>query len=131
MQISIQRDDEHDIIYFAFSTRALKRGSVKKTLRATNDVALDFDARGALLGLEVMNASKVLGARTSEITFDTLVGVREAAALAGVRPSNFVRDYAARPDFPAPVVELASGRIWLRAEIEEYLRSRRRRLRAS
>ncbi len=131
MRIAIQRDAEHDIVYLTFSERALKRGAVKKTVRAGDDVSLDFDARGVLLGLEIMNASKVLGGRTEEITLDTLVGVREAAALAGVRPSNFVRDYAARPDFPSPVVELASGRIWLRAAIEEFLRTRKRRLRAS
>ncbi|TAK64995.1 MAG: DUF2283 domain-containing protein [Dehalococcoidia bacterium] len=131
MRITIQRDAEHDIVYIAFSARALKRGSVKKTVRAGEDVSLDFDGRGTLLGLEVMNASKVLGARAGEITLDMMVGVREAAALAGVRPSNFVRDYADRSDFPRPVVELASGRIWARAEIEGYLRSRKRRLKAS
>lgn len=131
MRITIQRDIEQDIVYLAFSTRALKRASVRKTVRAGEDVALDFDGRGVLLGLEVMNASRVLGLRASEIQVDALVGVREAAALAGVRPSNFVRDYADRSDFPRPVVELASGRIWNRADVEVYVRTRKRRLRAS
>jgi hypothetical protein len=39
-----------------------------------------------------------------------VVGAKEGAALFGVRPSNFVRDWAARPDFPAPVATLARGR---------------------
>ncbi len=131
MELTVQTDTENDLIYLAFSPRALKRGGVKKSVPVTDDVTLDFGARGALLGLEVMNASKVLGAAVGEITLNTLVGVREAAALAGVRPSNFVRDYAQRADFPRPVVELASGRIWLRSQIEDYLQARRRRLKAS
>jgi hypothetical protein len=41
---------------------------------------------------------------------ESVVGAKEGAALFGVRPSNFVRDWAARPDFPAPVATLARGR---------------------
>jgi uncharacterized protein YuzE len=59
----VQIDTENDIIYLACSARALKRGSVKTSVRLSEDVTLDFDARGVLLGLEVMNASRVLGAR--------------------------------------------------------------------
>lgn len=53
------------------------------------------------------------------------VGTREAADLIGVRPPNFVRDWAARPDFPAPVATLSSGRVWLAAEVAEYATARR------
>ncbi len=55
-----------------------------------------------------------------------LVGTREAAQLAGVRPPNFVRDWASRPDFPAPVASLASGRVWLAADVKDFAASRRR-----
>lgn len=48
-----------------------------------------------------------------EIEFNELVGVKEAASLIGVQWSNFVRDYADKPDFPRPVVELATGRVRL------------------
>ena len=54
-----------------------------------------------------------------------LMGTREAARFLGVRPSNFVRDWAARPDFPAPLATLASGRVWLAADVEEYAAARR------
>ena len=49
-----------------------------------------------------------------------IVGTREASRLVGVRPSNFVRDWAARPDFPAPLADLASGRVWREEEVEAF-----------
>jgi predicted nucleotidyltransferase len=49
-----------------------------------------------------------------------LVGTREASEIFRVRPPNFVRDWAARPDFPAPVATLRTGRIWRRDELEAY-----------
>jgi predicted nucleotidyltransferase len=51
---------------------------------------------------------------------ENLVGTKEAAALYGVRPSNFVRDWASREDFPAPVATLARGRLWAREAVEAY-----------
>lgn len=54
---------ENNVVYVAFSPQALKRGAVKKSVRAGDDVTLDFDARGTLIGLNVMNASKVLASR--------------------------------------------------------------------
>lgn len=49
-----------------------------------------------------------------------LVGTREAAALFGVRPSNFIRDWASRPDFPPPVAQLGRGRVWDRGALVRY-----------
>ncbi len=59
-------------------------------------------------------------------TRDALVGTAEAAAIVGVRPPNFVRDWAARPDFPSPAGALSSGRVWRAADVAAY-RDRRRR----
>jgi len=49
-----------------------------------------------------------------------LVGTKEAAALFAVRPSNFVRDWANREDFPEPVATLARGRLWAREDLVAY-----------
>lgn len=51
-----------------------------------------------------------------------LVGIAEVAALLGVSTQRV--DQIARQDesFPAPVAELAAGRIWLRPEITEWAR---------
>lgn len=60
----------------------------------------------------------------------TLVGTKEAAEIVGVRRPNFVRDWASRPDFPAPAGTLASGRVWRASEVLAY-RNRRQRARPS
>lgn len=54
-----------------------------------------------------------------------LMGTREAARFLGIRPSNFVRDWASRSDFPAPLATLSSGRVWLWIDVERYAAARR------
>jgi predicted nucleotidyltransferase len=54
-----------------------------------------------------------------------LVGTKEAAAIYGVRPSNFVRDWASRQDFPEPVATLARGRLWAREAVVDYREQQR------
>lgn len=51
-----------------------------------------------------------------------LVGVTEVKEMLGVsrqRVHQLVRDHE---DFPEPIAELASGRIWLRRDIEQWAR---------
>ena len=55
-----------------------------------------------------------------ELVNQNLVGTKEAAALFGVRPSNFVRDWANREDFPGPVATLARGRVWAPEDLLSY-----------
>jgi predicted nucleotidyltransferase len=55
----------------------------------------------------------------TNVSYD-LVGTKEAAAILGVRPSNVVRDWASRPDFPRPVVTLGRRRLWERAAVTAY-----------
>lgn len=54
-----------------------------------------------------------------------LVGVSEAAQLLGWDRRKLAV-YAARGHLPAPIAELAGGRVWKRAAIEEYMSDRRR-----
>lgn len=49
-----------------------------------------------------------------------LVGTKEAAAIFGVRTQNFRRDWARRPDFPAPIADLAATPVWQREDLERY-----------
>jgi len=120
MQITIQADPHNDQLYLALSSRALEAGIVARTIRVSEDVALDFDKEGRVVGLDIANASKALGESIEDIRMDALVGVKEAAELVGVQKSNFVRDYANKPNFPRPIIELATGRIWLRSQVEAY-----------
>jgi uncharacterized protein YuzE len=126
MRITIHPDSDNDQLYLALTARSLEAGVVARTVRVTEDIALDFDKKGRVIGLDITNASKVLGESIEEIRLDALVGVKEAAELVGVQKSNFVRDYANKPDFPRPIVELATGRIWLRSQVEAYAAAKAR-----
>lgn len=126
MRITIQADRQNDALYVALSEHALDTGAVAKTVRVNDDIALDFDAAGKLVGVDVANASAHLDSGVDQIEFGELVGVKEAASLLGVQRSNFVRDYADKPGFPRPVVELATGRVWLKSQVEGYRRRRRK-----
>jgi uncharacterized protein YuzE len=128
MKLTIQADLENDSVYVGLAENAFDECAVAKTLRLDEDIAIDFDTDGKVIGLDVMNACKRITGSLNEIAFDEFVGVKEAAALIGVQRSNFVRDYADKPDFPRPAIELATGRIWLRSQVEGYLRSRKSRL---
>lgn len=56
----------------------------------------------------------------SETTTDHLLGTKEAAAFYGVNVPNFVRDWASRPDFPAPVATVSGKRIWRDEDLLAY-----------
>jgi uncharacterized protein YuzE len=131
MGITIHADMEEDQLYIALSEKSLKTGAVRRTERVDENIALDYGARGKLIGIDIMNASAVIGAFPQNESADALVGVKEAAKLIGVRPPNFVRDYADKAGFPKPVVTLSSGRIWRRSDVLAYLSTTSRRKRAS
>ena len=125
MDVLIQPDEAQDSLYICFAKDGLQRGVVARSVRVNDDVTVDFGKDGRLVGLDIMNASTVIQPDYAKVQLDSLVGVKEAAELVGVQKSNFVRDHANKPDFPAPVTELATGRIWLRSQIEQYLAARR------
>lgn len=118
----IERDKEFDQLYINFSDRS-EDGVVTETVEAVPGVSLDLDQVGKLVGVEIVGAQDVIGTPVGKLDFSgELVGVKEAAELAGKDKANFLRDLASREDFPEPIVSLASGRYWLSAEIERYLR---------
>jgi predicted nucleotidyltransferase len=81
------------------------------------------DSRGRLVAIVIRKASEHLA--LAVLVDETLLGTREAAAFFAVKPSNFVRDVASRDDFPAPVANLASSRIWRRGDLRAYQERRR------
>jgi len=129
MYLYLQKDKASDQVYIGVGGRRLLRnGSVKRTIRVSDEIALDFDKAGRLVGIDIGHASNVLGRQVFADGFsgDELIGVAEAARLCGVRKPNFLRDYASRPDFPDPIAELDSGRIWRRSDVEAFLKSKSR-----
>lgn len=117
----IERDKEFDQLYINFAGR-LDEGIVAKTHETMLGVNLDLNEQGELVGIEIIGAEEVIGIPAADLDFSgELVGVKEAAELAGKDKANFLRDLASREDFPRPIVTLASGRYWLSAEIKHYL----------
>jgi prophage regulatory protein len=53
------------------------------------------------------------------------MGAQEIANLLGVSRQRAYQ-LAAGPDFPAPIAELAQGRIWLRADVVVWARAKGR-----
>jgi superfamily II DNA or RNA helicase/uncharacterized protein YuzE len=118
--IEIDRDRDLAYILLRPELRDQPRGVAQST-RVAEDIVLDLDENNQLIGIELLNASARLDLnKISEGTADLIVGVKEAAEMLGVEKSNFVRDYANKPQFPAPIAELASGRFWLRSDVQRY-----------
>ena len=126
MLSKIEIDRENDLAYISLQPElAGVRGAVAKSTRLADDLIADFDRNGQIIGIELLNASARLNLdAVKEQVGDAIVGVKEAAQLAKVEKSNFVRDYANKPGFPKPIVDLASGRLWLRSEVEDFLRAK-------
>jgi len=57
MKLEYNKDEDVAYIYVV---HPIKEGQSKKTARIKEDIILDFDAQGKLLGVEVLNASKHL-----------------------------------------------------------------------
>jgi predicted nucleotidyltransferase len=56
----------------------------------------------------------------TETTNERLLGTKEAAAFYGVNVPNFIRDWASRPDFPAPAATVSRGRVWRGEDLLAY-----------
>ena len=81
------------------------------------------DSRGRLSAIVIHEASEHLA--PDLLVDEALLGTSEAAAFFDVRPPNFVRDLASRDDFPSPVANLASTRVWRRGDLRAYRQRRR------
>ena len=57
--MKIEYDKEADVAYI-YLKYPIKDGECKKTVRLNEDVSLDYDSSGKLLGLEILNARKIL-----------------------------------------------------------------------
>ena len=119
----VEIDREHNVAYILLRPELRDRRRGGQSLRVADDIVLDLDASGQLIGIELLNASSRLDLSTAGETSDLIVGVKEAASILGVEKPNFIRDFANKPQFPAPIAELASGRFWLRSDIERYVQA--------
>ena len=57
--MKFEYDKEVDAAY-VYIEHPIKEGEVKKTIELNENIILDFDKKGKLLGMEILNASKIM-----------------------------------------------------------------------
>jgi uncharacterized protein YuzE len=57
--MKLEYDKEVDAAY-VYLQYPIENGDVKKTVEVDNNIILDYDKSGKLLGVEILNASKVI-----------------------------------------------------------------------
>ena len=61
MKFEYDKDVDAAYIYLEYP---IKEGEAKKTIELNEDIIVDFNEEGKLLGVEILNASKVLNKKT-------------------------------------------------------------------
>jgi len=61
MRLEYDKEVDAAYIYLVYSIRD---GEAKKTVEINDNVIVDFNEKGQLIGIEVLNASEVLGKKT-------------------------------------------------------------------
>lgn len=61
--MKFEYDKEVDAGYI-YLEHPIKGGGIKKTIELNDNIILDFDEKRKLLGVEILNASKVLNKKT-------------------------------------------------------------------
>jgi uncharacterized protein YuzE len=128
MKIVATYSAEADTAYVSFGDSR----EVTETLAPMEDLSIDLDRDGRIVGIEFVTASRLLDPSTLEEAWgDELIGVTELADVLGKRKQNVAQYYTRRPDFPRPAAQLPTGRYWRRGDVETWLRSRGRTSAAS
>lgn len=58
--MKLEYDKEVDAAYI-YIKYPIKDGEAEKTIELNDDLIVDFDKNGKLIGIEILNASKVIG----------------------------------------------------------------------
>lgn len=123
LKITVEADLDRNEMYVRFLD--LPPEALAYSVRISDTLNLDIDDKGRVVGIEVIDLERTFGVRPHTVeVYGPLVGVKEAAALMGVNRPNFLRDYVSRENFPEPVAALASGRVWVLADVMKYAREK-------
>ncbi len=61
--MKLEYDKDANAAYIYLESK-IKNGEVKKTIELNDNIILDFDVNGKLLGFEILNANEVLNEKT-------------------------------------------------------------------
>jgi len=118
MRITPTYSETADTAYLSFG----EARSVAKTIAPMDDLAIDLDDEGRIVGIEFVTASRLLDDTTLvDAELDELIGVTEIARLLGKRKQNVTQYYTLRDDFPSPAAELPTGRYWRRGDVDAWI----------
>lgn len=121
MRVSASYNAEADTAYLRFG----EPRPVARSIVPLDDLVLDLDADGRLVGVEFVTASRLLDEGSLRgIEQDELLGTTQIAALLGKAKQNVAQHYTRRADFPSPAAELPTGRYWRRADVERWMREK-------
>src|SRR5262249_36657182 len=116
MKIVATQSIEADTAYVTFGDER----EVAETIAPLEDIAIDLDADGRVVGIEFVTVTRVLHpSALGAAEKDELIGVTAIAELLGRRKQNVAQHYTRTPDFPEPVEVLPTGTYWRRGDVEE------------
>lgn len=117
MKIVATYSSEADTAYVAFG----EPRDVARTTAPIEDLSIDLDTDGRLVGIEFITASRLLDSSAlADFEADELIGVTQIAEFLGKPKQNVAQHYTRRDDFPKPAAVLPTGRYWRRADIEAW-----------
>jgi uncharacterized protein YuzE len=117
MKITPTHSVAADTAYVAFGDDR----EVAETIAPLEDLSIDLDAEGRIVGIEFVTASRLLDpSALQDVAADQLIGVTEIAELIGKHKQNVAQHYTRRRDFPEPAAELPTGRYWRRGDVERW-----------
>ena len=118
MKITATYDADGDTAYIQVGDLR----TAARTLSPTEDIAIDLDDKGRVVGIEFVTESAVLDPSTfdQDPRQEKLIGVTEIAAMLGKHKQNVAQHYTRRRDFPEPVASLPTGRYWRRGDVERW-----------
>jgi uncharacterized protein YuzE len=117
MKIVSTYSPDADTAYVAFG----ESRDVAETIAPVEDLAIDLDHDGRVVGIEFVTASRLLDkSALTDTERDELIGVTEIAEYLGKRKQNVAQHYTSRDDFPQPAAELPTGRYWRRGDVEAW-----------
>lgn len=64
MNMKFEYDEEVDAAY-VYLVKDIKENEVVNTIELNENIIIDFDKNGKLIGMEILNASKVLSEKSS------------------------------------------------------------------
>lgn len=101
------------------------RTAIATGVRAFTDALRSAGVRGAVVDLVDAKSYEQLDRELAKPTIPELVGAAEIAAMVSDPPitRQRVHQLMDRDDFPPPVAELAAGKVFVRSQVEAFLRS--------